>query len=157
MRRQHGFTMVELITVMILVGVLAAIAIPRMLGDNATDATVFGDQVASALRTAQKAAVARRRTVCATTSTSGVQLRISQAPGSASCEASFDDIQDNAYDSRSANVTLQNGAPQLFFRPDGSIAASAAGAPLALHTITIQSSGVTTRSIALHGRTGLVL
>lgn len=148
--------MVELITVMILVGVLAAVGIPRLMGDDTTAPAVFRDQVTSALRTAQKAAVARRRTVCATTSASGVQLRISTAPGTSNCNARFDDIADDAYNSRSTRVTMQNPTPQLFFRPDGSVSASATGTPLALHTIAILSSGTTAHTIALQGRTGLV-
>ena len=54
--RAAGFTMVELVVVMILIGVLAAIGIPRLMGDKNMEGAVFGDQVVSGLRRAQKIA-----------------------------------------------------------------------------------------------------
>ena len=155
-RRQVGFTMVELITVMVLLGVLAAIGIPRLMGDNNINAVVFGDQVTSAMRTAQKTAVAKRRLVCVTTTDRTVRLRIRTATGTGACNAQLTGVDTTQYDSSDTKVKMANTQTNLFFRPDGTIAASAAGAPLAGYAITIAQAGVVQRSIAIDGRTGLV-
>jgi len=64
MRRcARGFTLVELVTIMIIVGVLAVVAIPRM-DTSGFRATEFRDQVVAALRFAQKTAASHRRNVC---------------------------------------------------------------------------------------------
>jgi MSHA pilin protein MshC len=60
----RGFTMVELILVIALAGILAAVAVPRMVGRNAFDERGFADQLAATVRFAQKLAVAQRREVC---------------------------------------------------------------------------------------------
>lgn len=59
----RGFTMVELILVLIIAGVLAAVAVPRMIGRNSFDTRGFADQLSAAVRFAQKLAVAQRRDV----------------------------------------------------------------------------------------------
>lgn len=60
-----GFTMVELITVMILLGILGAFAVSRL--DVATfRERGFHDALKSGLQFARKAAVAKRRLVCVT-------------------------------------------------------------------------------------------
>jgi MSHA pilin protein MshC len=56
--------MVELILVMVIAGILAAVAVPRMVGRNAFDERGFADQLAATVRFAQKLAVAQRREVC---------------------------------------------------------------------------------------------
>ncbi len=60
---QRGFTLVELITVMVIAGVLAVVAVPLFF-DNAFQSRGFYDQVISTLRYAQKAAIAQNRYVC---------------------------------------------------------------------------------------------
>lgn len=60
----RGFTMVELILVMVIAGILAAVAVPRMVGRNTFDERGFADQLAATVRFAQKLAVAQRREVC---------------------------------------------------------------------------------------------
>jgi MSHA pilin protein MshC len=65
-RRAHagaGFTMVELVTVIILVGVLGAVAATRFVGRTGFDARGFADQAQSLMRYAQKVAVAQNRPV----------------------------------------------------------------------------------------------
>ena len=57
-------TVVELITVIVILGILAAIALPRFVGRNAFDERGFSDQVRATLRYAQKLAIAKRREVC---------------------------------------------------------------------------------------------
>ncbi|MDP3539905.1 MAG: type II secretion system protein [Azonexus sp.] len=61
--REGGFTLPELIVVMILVGILAAVAAPR-LTDSGFDERRLRDETVSALRYAQKSAIAARRVTC---------------------------------------------------------------------------------------------
>lgn len=55
--------MVELILVMVIAGILAAVAVPRMIGRNSFDTRGFADQLGATVRFAQKLAVAQRRDV----------------------------------------------------------------------------------------------
>ena len=71
---QRGFTLVELITVLVLVGILAVVAIPRFFDRNTFDSRGFYDQVISTLRYAQKAAVAQHRFVCVAFASNSVSL-----------------------------------------------------------------------------------
>lgn len=66
--------MVELITVIVILGVLAAMAAPRFFDRNVFDSRGFYDEVISTLRYAQKAAIAQRRFVCVAFTASKVTL-----------------------------------------------------------------------------------
>ena len=62
-RRPHGFTLVELITVIVLVAVVGAMAAPRFFERQTFDARSYADQVQAMLRYAQKLAVAQGQPV----------------------------------------------------------------------------------------------
>jgi MSHA pilin protein MshC len=62
-RRAHGYTIAELIAVVVITGVLAAVAAPRFLGRQSFDGRAFHDQCLAVVRHAQKVAIAQRRTV----------------------------------------------------------------------------------------------
>jgi MSHA pilin protein MshC len=64
MRGQRGFTMIELVTIMVIAGVLAAMLAPRFFGRSVFESRGFYDQVVSTLRYAQKTAIAQHRFVC---------------------------------------------------------------------------------------------
>jgi len=55
--------MVELILVIVVAGILAAVAVPRFVGRSSFDTRGFADQLAATVRFAQKLAVAQRRNV----------------------------------------------------------------------------------------------
>lgn len=62
-RFNHGFTMVELILVLVVFGILSAIALPRFSDRVDFDARGFFDQTQNMIRFAQKTAIAQRRPV----------------------------------------------------------------------------------------------
>ena len=84
-RHMHGFTLVELVMVIVLLGVLSVYAVPRMINTGDFYARGFHDQSMAYLRYAQKTAIAQRRTVCVELFASEIRLRLANAAGSNTC------------------------------------------------------------------------
>jgi MSHA pilin protein MshC len=76
---QHGFTLIELIMVIVILGVLAVFAAPRMFNTSDFNARGFHDETLSLLRYAQKSAIAQRRTVCVAFTDTTVSLTMAPA------------------------------------------------------------------------------
>jgi MSHA pilin protein MshC len=159
--RVRGFTMVELVVVMILVGVLAAIGIPRLLGDKNMEAAVFGDQVVSGLRRAQAIATSHRRVVCVNIAARGVTIRLN---GCGNAGLALTGLADDEYATTDSALAIVPAAPlggELFFQPDGRITAGSAGTTpvgngsIAI-TATVDGQAKTVRTIRVEGTTGYV-
>lgn len=71
-RHQNGFTLIELIMVIVVVGALAVFAVPRMLDLGAWRLRAFADEMQSTTSAMQRLALAQRRPVIATFTTAGV-------------------------------------------------------------------------------------
>ncbi len=72
--------MVELIAVIVIMGVLAAVAGPRFFDRGTFDSRGFYDQVLSSLRYAQKEAIAQHRYICVGFTSSSVTLTFDTTP-----------------------------------------------------------------------------
>jgi MSHA pilin protein MshC len=143
-RRDAGFTVMELVTVIIIAGVLAVVAIPRLTRSTFDDAQLY-DETLAALHYAQRTAMAYQRTVCVTFS-GGNQLSLTYA---------------SVYGSASCNTNLVppggNSATYVLTAPGSSTYTAAAnfsfdriGRPNSGQTITLSSG----RTITLEAETG---
>ena len=83
----RGFTLVELIIVLVLLGVLAVVAAPRIFNTGDFNSRGFHDETLGLLRYAQKTAIAQRRTVCVSfPGGNSALLRIASASAVTSCD-----------------------------------------------------------------------
>ena len=109
----RGFTLIELIMVVVILGVLAVYAAPRMFDNKDFYARGFHDETLAYLRYAQKTAIAQRRTVCVTfPSTSQLTLAISPDAATADCTPP-------------GSLTGPNGTTTLTAKSDSGVAYSA--------------------------------
>lgn len=72
----RGFTLVELIVVIVVLGILSITVLPRFADRTAFDQAGFTDQVRAAIQHARRTAIANRRYVCVTTTSSSVSLQM---------------------------------------------------------------------------------
>jgi MSHA pilin protein MshC len=85
---QRGFTLVELITIIVILGIMAVVAAPRFFEKNTFDSRGYYDQVISTLRFAQKTAIAQHRVVCVAFDANIITLTIdSDVPADGACNA----------------------------------------------------------------------
>jgi len=140
--------MVELITIMIILGILAVVAIPRMNSATAFRAVQFHDQVIAALRFAQKTATSHRRMVCATFGSDRLTLTIDDDK-SGECNSMALSIPGNStgtphvlVSTDSTNGVFAAAPGDRFFQSDGRITSDAAGATVAGLDTTIDGMRV---------------
>lgn len=71
-RRCHGFTLIELIMVIVITGTLAFVALPRLVDTTMWRLRAFSDQLVAELQAAQRQALAQRRPIIATLTPTGL-------------------------------------------------------------------------------------
>ena len=156
---QRGFTMNELVMVLVIGGVLAAFVVPKLSAFMGVRDDAWRDALASSMRMAQKFAVGHRRLVCATVSNTEVRLRIASANPATSCDTDLRGPDGSTAFARASNsqattVVSAGGSPagNLFFQPDGRVTSDGAGNTVVDWTITPTAAA----AIAIFGETGHV-
>jgi MSHA pilin protein MshC len=120
---QRAFTLVELVTVMILIGILAVVAMPRFADQNAFAAAGFADELTAALKHARKSAVAMRRNVCVRLADNALTFTRKLADGAAGgCDLTplpLPGKSDHVLDATTSGVALTATATGVIFSPLG--------------------------------------
>jgi prepilin-type N-terminal cleavage/methylation domain-containing protein len=150
---ERGFTLAELIVVLVIVAALSAVAVPRLNGAVSLRDDAWRDQVVSALRQARRTAVASRRLVCASVATGNVALSIAGANPALACSAAVPGFDGGAA-ARAANAPTTSASPAatIYFQPSGRISSDAAGTLVTDFSVAI--AGVA--SVTVIGETGHV-
>lgn len=140
-----GFTLVELITIMVILGVLAVVALPKFVDTGSFKARGFFDEFINAVRYAQKVAIGSHCEVQVLIAAGSYSLN---QPVKANCGAS----------PGSFPVAVNNPSGALSGSTPGGVSISgstftfdASGAPSIAQTITVGS-----RSFEIHPNTGYV-
>jgi MSHA pilin protein MshC len=151
-RAALGFTLAELVTVIAVVGILAAIAVPRFVGTDTFASRVFSDEAIGIVRYARKTAIAWRQQVfvCVT------PTRIAAAAASGCATPITHPVSGG---SLAINTPSGVSLPTLEFRFDSSGRPLDSGGALSAQiTITITSTvpGDPARQIVVETETGYV-
>jgi MSHA pilin protein MshC len=110
-----GFTLVELVVTMLVVGILAVAVAPRFLGSHGFEERGFYDETIAALRYAQKSAIAQRRLVCAAFTDKTVTLTIASANPAAACNTSLSGPDGSSPYTVDATVVRKYGTADVKF------------------------------------------
>ncbi len=156
-RRLRGFTLIELIMVLVMLGVLAVFASSRVFNRGDFDARGFHDATLGYLRYAQKTAIAQRRTVCVSFSSNSVALRVANNAATLDCAGANGGVL-NGPDGKAAltstQATYNSGAAPAAFNFDGlGQPVNGTGAAIAAQSISVTNSG---RTITVEAATGYV-
>ena len=148
---ERGFTLVELVLVIVITGILAAIAAPRFFQSTVYTQRAYADELGAALRLAQKVAVATDCPAQVSLSVSGYAVAQQAASGN-TCNP-----QDTTWSTPVIgfnDVAVQNTAPSgVVVSPTGSFVFSGSGALTSGPATTLS---VGSHTITIDALTGLV-
>ncbi len=136
--------MVELVLVIVVAGILAAVAVPRMVGRTGFDTRGFADQLAATVRFAQKLAVAQR---------TDVFIRLTASDATLCYDAACATPAPGPGGEKPYTVSAPNG---VTIAPATVFGFSAGGVPDSAAQLDIQVNGSGTHHVLVERETGYV-
>jgi MSHA pilin protein MshC len=149
--KQRGFTLTELVVVIVIAGILSAIAIPRITDTSDIDQAGAVDELRAALQYARKIAVYSRRYVCV--SVAGNVLSLTRDPrtpegGAAptpSCSSALDmPFSQNGCAKNTvclpSSVTVSMAPGNFYFLPGSGAASASAVLTVSGKTLTVDAA-----------------
>jgi MSHA pilin protein MshC len=133
MSRTSGFSLVELVVVLVIAGILAAVAVPR-IANVESNAAWYHDQVKAGVRYAQRQAVAQHR--CIFVEITAAQVRLL-----------YDNKPNCTINAASPLTQITNGQPYVLPAPSGVIN------PIAIFSFNALGRPSAPVSLTLGGRT----
>lgn len=157
---QNGFTLIELIMVIVILGVLAVFAAPRVLVPKDFYERGFHDETLGYLRYAQKTAIAQRRTVCVVFSSNSLTLTIASAAATLNCATAGTlsgpkGTSPVVLNAKPGSGVAYNTTPALIDFNFNGLGQPITGLGVAMASQTIQVVGVS-QSITVEATTGYV-
>lgn len=145
----RGFTLIELVLVIVVLGIVSFVAAARMTNRADSDAHGFSQQVHSTLRQAHKTAIAQRRLVYVNIDTAARRVRVCLDAASACTQPMPAPGGGNLDVAGASTVALSSGTTQFSFDGLGrpSIASDL--------TVTVSGGGVS-QSIVVERESGYV-
>jgi len=144
--RSLGYSMIELVVVIVILGVVAAIAGPRFFGTQTFSERGYADEIASAMRYSQKVAVASGCSVRLSITLAGYSA-MQQAPLGNGCDASsaswvtpvigFDGAPLAGTPPSDANVSV---AATFVFGSKGAVVSGATNLTIGPYTLTLDAA-----------------
>ena len=156
-RGQRGYTLSELIAVLVLTGVLAAFVMPKLGAGLSLRDDAWRDQVVAALRHAHQTAVSHRRLVCVSVGSTSVSVSVAATNPASSCTATLTGPDGSASfgSSASGNTATVSPAGALYFQPSGRVTSDGAGSTVSDRSVAFSGLDAT-QNITVVGETGHV-
>lgn len=153
-RAARGFTLVELVMTLVLLGVLAAVALPRLLDLGHWQLRAYADRLQSAVMLAQRLAIAQRRTVVAVFAAGGASLHYDSAGGPALALPGMDAAQLAC--PAEFPACLSSGSVSFNHAVAGARTGRALTSSGAALTVSVSGGGGVSHSFAIENDTGHV-
>lgn len=149
----RGFTVVELVVTLVVIGIMAVVILPRFMGRTDFDAQGFQDQLAGAIQFSRQQAIAQRRTVCVAVEGSGLAVTRARTVGGACVDPLLNPATGAAY-----AVSVPSGLGLVAYAPTAALPLSlnfdALGRPNAAAGLRI--TGSTGQCLTVETETGYV-
>ncbi|MBF6622854.1 MAG: prepilin-type N-terminal cleavage/methylation domain-containing protein [Pseudomonas stutzeri] len=150
MNKEHGFTIVELILVIVIIGILAAVVGPRFFTRGNFDERFYFEEVLSTVRYAQKLAVASGCLVKVTVDSGGYKLEYGEG---ACLGAVIEDPSGKPYPIAPSKNVVVHGAIDYAFNSLGCVSDTATCPAQGIDELEIGESRF---KIKIHRATGFI-
>jgi len=156
--KQQGFTLVELVLTLVILGIIAAVSLPKFFNQSTFDERFFYDDIISAARYAQRLAVGSGCAVRFSVSSLGYSLDQDNncdlsSPSYTLAVVRPSDSEAFSNNDKPSGVTIITSNTAYFFLPQGG-AVDSAGVSVGNATITLAGSDSINRTINITGGTG---